>query len=34
MAKRRKISAKPEHVGKKTRKRSRKTARKHTSVKK
>ena len=33
MAKKIKVS-KVEHVGKKTRKRSRKTARKHTSVKK
>jgi hypothetical protein len=33
MAKRKKISA-VEHVGKKSRKRSRKTARKHTAVKK
>ena len=33
MARRKKISAKPEHV-KKSRKRSRKTARKHTAVKK
>jgi hypothetical protein len=34
MAKRRKVSVKPEHIGKKRTKHSRKTARKHTAVKK